>query len=254
MRWLTKRHQGFTLVELMVVITIIMVLSSLVVAGLGRAQKQARTIQCNNNMRMIGSAIIGYTTKTGGGFFPNFGFRDQWKQFKPDDLYASQDVRVADSWVWEMDFIAAEDRYFSVQDQDHVLPPRMAPPVLRCPADVQLFINGQSILTSYWMHPYLSFTPYSMITKRSISPLGFEADALNISDPGCCGCRFHRGFPPTYIDTTHFGGSHILFCDGSVRLFTPPPNLRNLSAWAEGKVSTWETQAGYPHIEGGAFN
>ena len=32
-------------------------------------------------------------------------------------------------------------------------------------------------------------------------------------------------------------GSHVLFCDGSVRLFTPPPTLKNLSAWTEGKVS-----------------
>jgi len=244
MSWLIKRQKGFTLVELMVVITIIMVLSSLVVAGLGRAQKQARTILCNNNMRMIGSAIIGYANKTGGGFFPNFGFRDQWAKYKPD-IAGGEDVRVADSWVWEMDFIAPEDRYFSVQSQDHVLPPRMAPPVLRCPADVQLFINGQSILTSYWLHYYLSFTPYSTITKRSVTPLGFEADALNESDPGCCGCRFHRAYPPVYLDSTHFGGSHIVFCDGSVRLFTPPPNLRNLSAWTEGKISYWETQAGW---------
>jgi len=251
MRWLTKRHQGFTLVELMVVITIIMVLSSLVVAGLGRAQKQARTIQCNNNMRMIGSAIIGYTTKTGGGFLPNFGLRDQMVILKPE-LQDLTDVRVSDTWVWELDFIAPEDRYFSRQEgvegasvTDHILPPRMAPPVLRCPADVQLYINGQSILTSYWMHPYLSFTPYSMITKRSISALGFEADALNESNKANCGCRFHTGFPPVYIDTTHFGGSHILFCDGSVRLFTPPPNLRSLSAWTEGKINYWETLAGY---------
>ncbi|HUW33627.1 MAG TPA: H-X9-DG-CTERM domain-containing protein, partial [Planctomycetota bacterium] len=212
--------------------------------GLGRAQKQARTIQCNNNMRMIGSAIIGYANKTGGGFFPNFGLRDQLVILKPE-LGPTTDIRVSDTWVWELDFIAPEDRYFSVQEEDHILPPRMAPPVLRCPADVQLYINGQSVLTSYWLHPYLSFTPYSTITKRSISPLGFEADALNESDPRNCGCRFHRGFPPTYIDTTHFGGSHILFCDGSVRLFTPPPNLKNLSAWTEGKISYWETQAGY---------
>jgi len=242
---LCKRSEGFTLVELMVVITIIMILSGMVIAGLARAQKQAKTVQCNNNMRQIGSALIGYANKTGGGFLPNFGFRDQWAKYKPE-LAATQDIRVSDSWVWELDFIADEDRYFSRQGQDHVLPPRMAPPVLRCPSDVQLFINGQSILTSYWMHYYLSFTPYSTITKRSQTPLGFEADALNESDPNCCGCRFHRCYPPSYLDTTHFGGAHILFCDGSVRLYTPPITLKNLSAWTEGKISYWEQKVGWP--------
>ena len=242
---LVRKRRGFTLVELMVVLTIIMVLSSLVVAGLARAQKQAKTIQCNNNLRMIGSAIIGYANKTGGGFLPNFGLRDQLVKLKPE-FDALTDIRVSDSWVWELDFIAPEDRYFSRQETDHILPPRMAPPVLRCPADVQLFTNGQSVLTSYWMHPYLSFTPYSTITRRSISPLGFEADALYESDPNCCGCRFHRAYPPVCLDTTHFGGSHIVFCDGSVRIFTPPPTLKNLSAWTEGKISYWEKLAGYP--------
>ena len=222
------RHmKGFTLIELMVVVSIIMVLSSLLIVGISRLQKQALAVQCMNNLRMIGEAVIAYTTDIGGGLFPNFGFRDQLQNVVGlADIAAGMDERVADSWVWGMDFVDEEDRYSSRQtgvdgytgESDQILPPRMTPKLMRCEADVQLFINGQSMLTSYWMHYYNSFRPFSSITRPSQWPLGFEADALNISDPTCCGCRFHFTHPPKQLDTTHFGGAHILFADGSVRL------------------------------------
>ena len=236
---------GFTLVELMVVITIIMILSSLMVVGLSRAQKEAKTIQCQNNMRQIGSAIIGYANKTGGGFLPMFGFRQQIvdnKAYLAASLATDSDIRTSDTWIWELDFIAEADRYYSNQGTDKVMPPRMAPPVLRCPSDIQMFVNGQSVLTSYWMHFYLSFTPYGSITKRSTTAMGFEADALNESNPANCGCRFHTTFSPKEMDTTHFGGAHILFCDGSVRLMSDTRKANYPGAWT---IKYWEDLAGW---------
>ena len=244
-----KVRQGFTLVELLVVIAIIMVLTGLVATGLSRAQKQAQTMHCMNNMRMLGEAIINYAN-TQGGFLPNFGFVQDWELYtgnsapqgmkRTDQTPADMDIRVADQWVWELDFISEADRYLSRQNgfnsdvTDSILPPRMAPPVLQCPADAHLFINGQSILTSYWMHPRNSLDYYPNITNRSVHVLGMEADALNEVGSGTCGCRFHLTEHPLELDTTHFGGGHILFADGSVRLFT----TKN-----ERLVATWEALA-----------
>jgi len=213
--------RGFTLVELMVVMSILAIMSSLVVVMLGSAQKKARTLECANNLRVVGIAIINYAHHKGGGFLPNFTF-------------GMEEYRVADQWVWELDFISEEDRYLSRQVgfnstvQDSILPPRMAPEVLRCKADVQLYVNGQSILTSYWMHPANTCVPYSSISDRPETPFGFEADAFN--ETANCGCRFHTQVPPIELDTSHFGGGHILFADGSVQLYTDKAR-RQISYW-----------------------
>jgi prepilin-type N-terminal cleavage/methylation domain-containing protein/prepilin-type processing-associated H-X9-DG protein len=53
---------GFTLLELLVAISIIAVLMSLLLPGIHNAREAARRTQCANNLRNIGVAIHGYAT------------------------------------------------------------------------------------------------------------------------------------------------------------------------------------------------
>jgi prepilin-type N-terminal cleavage/methylation domain-containing protein len=55
--------RGFTLVELLVVITIIAMLMALLIPVVGRVREMARRTQCLNNQRQIGEAIILFETK-----------------------------------------------------------------------------------------------------------------------------------------------------------------------------------------------
>jgi prepilin-type N-terminal cleavage/methylation domain-containing protein/prepilin-type processing-associated H-X9-DG protein len=73
-----KRHAGFTLVELLMVIAIIAILAALLLAGLGRAQGRATGIQCLNNNRQLMLAWRMYTEDANGRLPSAKGGPSQW--------------------------------------------------------------------------------------------------------------------------------------------------------------------------------
>lgn len=67
---------GFTLVELLVVITIIGILMSLLMPAVQNARESARATVCANNLKQIGLAAQQHTAKM--GFFPSSGWGYLW--------------------------------------------------------------------------------------------------------------------------------------------------------------------------------
>jgi prepilin-type N-terminal cleavage/methylation domain-containing protein/prepilin-type processing-associated H-X9-DG protein len=89
-------HHGFTLVELLVVITIIGILVSLLMPAVNSAREAARRTQCSNNLHNMATASLEYVSKH--QFYPTGGWGWDWLG-DPDRGY---DRRQPGGWVYNL--------------------------------------------------------------------------------------------------------------------------------------------------------
>ena len=61
--WRCSKRRAFTLVELLLTVTIIGVLLALLMPALGAARDQAADLQCQNNLRLLGLGIMNYAAQ-----------------------------------------------------------------------------------------------------------------------------------------------------------------------------------------------
>ena len=67
----TRWRGGFTLVELLVVISIIALLVAILLPALNKAREQAKLVSCMSNVRQVGLACITYAAENDGWYPEN---------------------------------------------------------------------------------------------------------------------------------------------------------------------------------------
>jgi len=77
---LNKRHGGFTLVEIMIVVAIIALLAAIAVPGFLRARKRSQASRVINDLRLIDSAVDQYAIENNKGTGAAVGTAD-WTSY-----------------------------------------------------------------------------------------------------------------------------------------------------------------------------
>lgn len=88
------KNKGFTLVELLVVISIIAILLAVLIPALNKAREASRTLMCENDMKQLGTAWYAYAVANDNLLVCSLTYKDEDEETPKRAVYSRY------SWVW----------------------------------------------------------------------------------------------------------------------------------------------------------
>ena len=95
--------RGFTLVELLIVITVFVITFALLTPFVNKMRQRSNVIKCSENIRLLSLALHMYAADHNDEFVPNLGvlYPDYIKEEKIFDCPASNSIRTAEKCDYE---------------------------------------------------------------------------------------------------------------------------------------------------------
>jgi prepilin-type N-terminal cleavage/methylation domain-containing protein/prepilin-type processing-associated H-X9-DG protein len=213
------RRTGFTLVELLVVISIIALLLSILMPALSQVKKKAQSVICRNNLRQIGIGSLMYAQNNKDAFVPYYSGNgiDQksWMVKLIKDRHFYTDNQIA--------YISGIDILFC---PSHKLP--IPPPINTYNTHEPKLYAIAAGTISYGMSIVLATDPVtSLLTPVKLTQILQPASTIEMTDTmykdpstkqvtGCFYLRPYYNYGMANATARHEGACDVLWVDGHV--------------------------------------
>ena len=197
----------FTLIELLIVIAIIAILAGMLLPALNSARSKARSIQCLNNLKGIGTALSQYTTDY-NGYGPkhnaNIGTGGKW-----EDMLLPY---VSNKPVGDM------ASFVDKKDTNLYRPI----PIFRCPERFDVWYNPWNIIRNYAINAFMAARNPSLPWNRKWDRVKHATTCFLVLDAkneanrdGAISDRpADAGSNTAYVEYRHISHANFLFLDG----------------------------------------
>ena len=217
-----KRFRLFTLIELMVVISIIVILAALLLPALGKAREQGRRISCTGNLKTMGVAL-GLYEGDYLGYFPQYYYLPvtDFNRWEGQLLYyANNNISLNESTISKTAFNKVTD--LDRKDMKLIICPSRKP-VPSPNSRYYSYAYNKNIAETKWS--YTAAIPLSKLPRPSETFLimDFWTDDISYGYFALGNDLNNELEPPR-----HLNGRNGLMGDCSARSFPSDTNLRNL--------------------------